>query len=125
MSLKNSSRIGCVGIMCLVLLAGSGRASAQGVGNLGSLPGPIIPMNGPGGWSIGNPAAPIAIQLDPTGPVWLKKFGDPAGNPMVVNVPIATFPLHETIQIAPNLPWADWHEDILTPGWAWSPTISF
>jgi hypothetical protein len=98
---------------------------AQGVGNLGSLPGPTIPMTNPGGWDLGNPANPIPVQRDPNGPVWLKHFSDPAGGPLVVTNPGTTFNLHETLVIAPNLPWSDWHENILTPGWAWSPNISF
>ncbi len=115
-----------VSVVASIGLAAAQAALGQGVGNLVSLPGPTIPMDPNGtGWSLGDPINPVPVQRDPNGPVWLKHLGDPTGAPLVVTQPNTTFNLHETLVIAPTLPWSDWHEDILTPGWGWSPNISF
>ncbi len=112
-------------LTALALVAGVVQfANAQGVGNLGSLPGPTIPMNNPGGWDIGGASGPVLVQRDPNGPKWLKHFSDPLGGPITA-VPGQTFNVHELLMIDQPLPWSDWHEDILTPGWEWTNTISF
>src|SRR5580765_2872035 len=102
------------------LLVASGIVLAQGVGNIGVLPGPIIPMNTPGGWDIGNPATgPIPVVRDPNGPAWRKVLTDPNGQQFPA-VPGQVFTLHESLVVAGNLPWSDWHEKINQPFWDWA-----
>lgn len=112
-------------LMGSILLACSHLALAQGVGNLNSLPGPTIPMdpNG-GGWNIGTPPNPVVVDRNPAGPKWVKHLSDQNGGPFTA-VPGQIFNLHETIMIGGTLPWSDWHEEILTPGWEWTNTYSF
>ncbi len=92
---------------------------AQGVGNLGSLPTNFAQVGG--GWNVGTPLTPIPVVRDPNGPKWVKHFFDPNG--LLPVFPGQTFGVHESLIIAPNLPWSDWHEEILTKDWSWSPTI--
>lgn len=76
-------------------------------------------MNAPGGWDIGTPTNPVPVVRDPTGPVWQKILTD-ANNLPVVALPGQTFTLHEVLVVGGNLPWSDWHEDILNPYWDWT-----
>ncbi len=64
-------------------------------------PGPIV--------LIGDPASPIPIDLDPTGPPWFKSITDPSG---VITAP-SLLTMIETIQNVGTEPWLDWHEHIL------------
>lgn len=55
---------------------------------------------------IGNSAAPIPIDLDPSGAPWFKNVGDPQFNvpgPAIVD-------MFETIQNVGTEAWGDWHE---------------
>jgi hypothetical protein len=121
--------VGCI-------LSAAGSASAQGVGNLGSLPTVFtspVPLTG---WVVSQPTGgPVPVVLDPTGPAWGKAFTGPNGNnffypPTSTNNP----PLFvtELLVVAGNKPWTDWHEEVIgvsasgAPdlGWTWSnPTI--
>ncbi len=94
-------------------------AFAQGVGNLQSLP---VNFSTPGGgWVVGTPLAPVPVVRDPNGPKWIKHFSD--ANGLIPVFPGQAFAVHESLVIAPTLPWSDWHEEILTPGWDWSPQL--
>ena len=64
-------------------------------------PGPIV--------FIGDPSAPIPIDLDPTGGPWSKSIIDPNA---VVTAP-GLLTMIETIENAGDEPWYDWHEHIL------------
>lgn len=117
MSTKNASRTGLVTIATLILLAGAGQVFAQGVGNLGSLPIPI-PINSTNTWLVTNAAGgPLPVVLNPNGPVWHKDLLPPPGALIQGGV---TYRLRELLVVAGNLPWTDYHEDILLPGWSWS-----
>jgi len=117
MSTTSVSRFGLVAVAGLVLLAGSGIAMAQGVGNLGQLPVPI-PINSTNTWVVNNAAGgPLPVVLNPTGPVWHKDLLAPPGALIQGGV---TYHLRELLVVAGNLPWADYHENILTPGWNWT-----
>jgi hypothetical protein len=35
------------------------------------------------------------------------------------------YQVHEFLVISGNLPWSDWHENIIEPGWEWSPNVTF
>ncbi|HVP12070.1 MAG TPA: PEP-CTERM sorting domain-containing protein [Phycisphaerae bacterium] len=100
------------------MLLAAGSAQAQGVGNPGQLP-VAIPMNTSTGWDISNGATggPVPVVLDPLGPVWHKDLLPPPGAQIFGG---QTYTLHELLVVAGNLPWTDYHEDILTPGWNWS-----
>jgi hypothetical protein len=96
-------------------------ALGQGVGPpLGG-----VPMNyqqSGSGWVIpdlGTPRQPVA--LDPAGPPWIKILGGPGGAGVFANVG-DTFTIHERLVISGTLPWTDWHEQILEPGWEWVPS---
>ncbi len=39
----------------------------------------------------------------------------------MVVLPGSVFKVHELLVVGGNLPWSDWHEQILTPGWEWLP----
>lgn len=90
----------------LTLIVFSGQAYAQGTatGPFTSHivdPGPIV--------LIGDPASPIPIDLDPTGPPWFKSITDPNA---VITVP-TLLTMIETIENVGTEPWYDWHEHIL------------
>lgn len=102
------------------LLAVVAGAHAQGVGNIGALPG-IIPMDSTGHWFIGT----YGVVRDPNGPKWHKTLvGDPTGAPVTAQ-PGQIFSLSESLFIEGNLPWMDWHEEIVTPGWSWVDPVVF
>lgn len=103
-------------VMVGVLLTAA-TGYGQGVGNLGSLPGSFI-VQPPGHFEVVAPTGgPIPVALNPAGPQWIKKF-ELGG---LVAGPGQQFTVHEFLQVAGNLPWQDWHEQVLTPGWDWSP----
>jgi MYXO-CTERM domain-containing protein len=65
------------------------------------------------------------VVRDPNGPKWHKTLvGDPTGAPVIAQ-PGQIFSLSESLYIEGNLPWMDWHEEILTPGWDWVNPILF
>lgn len=110
-------------------------ALAQGVGNLGSLP-TSFPTGAPAnGWTVITTAGPIPVVLDPTGPVWGKNFTGPNGGTFTYAPTSPTnpaLPVTEVLQVAGNLPWTDWHENVIgidtlglpDPNWSWAnPTI--
>jgi PEP-CTERM motif len=101
-----------------LVLAGGGRVMAQGVGNVGSLPNLIQANTSATGWDIGVPS-PLPVVLNPAGPAWQKILVGPNNLP-VVAVPGQTFYLHEVLTVSGNLPWSDWHEQILNPYWDWT-----
>jgi hypothetical protein len=77
-----------------------------------------------GGWTIpdlGNPRQPVI--RDPNGPPWPKILTDVGGAALVAN-PGATFFIHERLIIDGTRDWADWHEEILDPGWEWNPAVN-
>lgn len=113
-----SKSIVCVAVVAV--LAAAGASYAQGVGNPGALP-QFIPLDPSGtGWFIGT----HGVVRDPNGPKWHKTlFGGPTAP--VVAQPGQIFSLSESLFIAGNLPWSDWHEEILTPGWDWVSPIAF
>ncbi len=107
-------------VVSIVLVAGQ-LALAQGVGNLGSLPTQFETSNPPTGWVVVDPAGgPIPVSLDPNGPVWGKNFTGPQGSNFVY--PAGSLPLavSEMFVVSGNLPWTDWHEDVLDPAWTWA-----
>jgi hypothetical protein len=114
---------------CLVVasisFAVAQMALAQGVGNLGSLPTQFETPIPPTGWNVVDAAGgPIPVSLDPNGPVWGKNFTGPNGGPFSYPAFGPPLPVHELLVVAGNLPWTDWHEDVLDPNWAWAnPTI--
>ena len=112
---RTASLMSVASVSILFCTAG---ALAQGVGNLPALP-IIIPGNAAtGGWVVG----PVEVVRDPNGPKWIKHFTDPNGGPFTA-IPGQMFSVIEQLYIAPQLPWSDWHEEILTPGWDWAGPI--
>jgi hypothetical protein len=88
----------------LLMFSHSAQAQGTATGPITSHivdPGPIV--------VIGDPASPIPIDLDITGPPWLKNIADPFGN-IIGGGPLD---LNETIINVGNEPWLDWHEHIL------------
>ncbi|MDM8009129.1 MAG: PEP-CTERM sorting domain-containing protein [Phycisphaerae bacterium] len=115
-------------ILAVTITVGPQMSFAQGVGNLGSLPNLFLSPVPITGWSVdsGIPTNPwLPVQIDPTGPQWVKTFTGQNGQPIVA-VPGQTFTLQELLVVAPTQSWEDWHEHILTPGWEWvQPTVFF
>jgi hypothetical protein len=115
-------------VVALIGLGASQMALAQGVGNLGSLPTLFPGPNPPTGWIVGSPTAPIPVVRDPLGPVWSKSFTGPNGGPFAHPALGPALPVQEFLVVAGNLPWADWHEDVMgidasgaqDPGWVWA-----
>lgn len=94
-------------VLALALFALCNTALAQGTatGPFTSHivdPGPIV--------LIGDPAGPIPIDLDPTGPPWFKSITDP--NNVILNPAGELLTMVETIQNVGTEPWYDWHEFI-------------
>ncbi len=114
-------------IVAISLIA-SPMALAQGVGNLASLP-TQFQASPPNGWIVISPTGgPIPVVLDPLGPVWKKDFTGPNGGPFQQPALGSALPVTEVLQVAGNIPWTDWHEDVVgidasgapDPGWVWS-----
>jgi hypothetical protein len=84
------------------------------------------PPSDPAGWYWGGPhdptygGTPVIVYLDPDGQPIEKFLQAPIAEP-------TTYVLTETIRAiappdesgVPYMDWADWHEQILTPGWEW------
>lgn len=108
-------------VVALVGSVASQAVLAQGVGNLASLPTQFETSNPPTGWVVVDPnGLPIPVSLDPAGPVWKKDFTGPNGGPF--SYPALSPPLYvsEHLIVAGNIPWTDWHEDVLDPNWTWA-----
>lgn len=90
--------------LLLACVTFSQSVSAQGVA--GGLVTNHILQPGPQA-IIGNPTAPILIDLDPNGIPWFKNIGDPAPH-HAPGLSIVT--LTETIQNVGTEAWGDWHE---------------
>lgn len=72
-----------------------------------------------GGWDIFDASGgPQVVIRDPSGLPWYKDLLTHPGQ--VVN-PGDVFKVHELLVVGGSLPWADWHEQALTPGWEWLP----
>ena len=110
--------------MSLILVASlltASSALAQGVGNGGSLPIQFQQSTANGGWNVVDPTGtPIPVQLDPNGPVWSKVFSGPGGGNFSQPAFGPPLPVYEALQVAPNLPWSDWHEEVVHPDWVWT-----
>jgi hypothetical protein len=135
--LNRSRNMQALKIRNVVVVAGlslvtAQMAMAQGVGNLGSLP-TTFPLQTPGGWTVGNAAAPVPVVLDPNGPQWGKSFVGPNGGPFSYAPTSTTNPplnVQEFLQVDPTSPaWTDWHEDVIgidgltgatDPNWIWT-----
>lgn len=111
----------CVAIASLAAIP---LVQAQGVGNLAVLPHTFQQQTPGGGWTIGGAAGPIGVVRDPNGPKWIKNLEGPQGGPFVAP-PGSIHTVQELLQIEGNLPWLDWHEEIITPGWEWAQPIVF
>ncbi len=107
------------GIAVLVIagvMLTSGYSYGQGVGNLGALPSVFPGDPAVGGWFIGQ----YPVERDPNGPAWIKNLTNPNGGNIIAQ-PGQMFTVQESLIISGSLPWSDWHEQILTPGWDWAP----
>jgi hypothetical protein len=112
-------------VIVAISLAVSQAALAQGVGNLGALPTQFATATPPNGWDVVDATgAPIPVVLDPAGPVWGKEFTGPNGGAFSYPALSPPLPVHESLLVSGNLPWTDWHEEVLSPDWSWAnPTI--
>jgi hypothetical protein len=119
--MKTQNRVTLVWV-AIVSLVVSQTAMAQGVGNLSSLPTQFetsIPPSS--GWVVVEPTGlPVPVSLDPKGPVWRKNFTGPNGGPFVYPALSPPLTVSEHLVVAGNLPWTDWHEDVLDPNWTWA-----
>lgn len=110
-----------IAVVASLLAALPASVLAQGVGNL-----PALPTSfdlGPAGWQIVSAAGtPIPVVRDPNGPPWIKNLNGSGSAPLVAQ-PGFSAQVHEMLQVSGNLPWTDWHEDILSPGWSWVPVF--
>lgn len=109
-----------VGLVSLSSLLTAGPVFAQGVGNLSALPTQFQTPTPATGWNVVDAAGgPIPVILDPTGPVWGKNFTGPNGGNFFYPAGSPPLSVHESLVVAGNLPWTDWHEDVLDPAWSW------
>jgi hypothetical protein len=110
-----------VGLVIAGLLLAPGTVMAQGVGNLAALPSQFSSATSPPtNWLVLQPTGgPIPVVRDPLGPPWAKTFTGPNGQPFQAN-PFQSVTLQEALTVAGNLPWGDWHADILNPNWSWT-----
>lgn len=119
--MKAQRIMGTAVLAAIGMLVAAGPIYAQGVGNLPALPNVFPADPDLGGWFIGQ----YGVVRDPNGGPWIKNLVSPTGG-NVIAAPGQTFTLLESLIIAPNLPWSDWHEQILTPGWDWTgPAVLF
>jgi hypothetical protein len=129
--MKVSQSIVMMVLVAAGLLFAAGPVAAQGVGNLGSLPTSFQTGTPPNGWNVISTAGPIPVVLDPTGPLWGKSFTGPNGSNFLyppTSPSNPALPVTELLQVAGNLPWTDWHEDVVgvtasgfpDPGWTWA-----
>jgi hypothetical protein len=116
--------------LSIVALAGvvaSQMALAQGVGNVGSLPTQFEMSNPLNGWVVADPSgASIPVSLNPSGPAWSKNFTGPNGGPFSQPALGPALPVQEFLLVSGNLPWTDWHEDVVgidasgAPDYSWT-----
>ena len=78
-------------------------------------------------WNIGSSASRIDVTFDPNAGKWIKTLTDHAGRTIEADdEPIAGFystvgfNLFEWLIVDGTIPWTDWHQEILTPGWTWA-----
>ncbi|MGB9626102.1 MAG: PEP-CTERM sorting domain-containing protein [Phycisphaerae bacterium] len=126
--MKTQNTIKMLAVVSASLLAAQ-AALAQGVGNIGSLPTQFVTTNPPNGWVVADPAGgPIPVELNPSGPQWSKAFTGPNGGPFAQPAFGPPLPVTEVLVVSGNLPWTDWHEDVIgvdasglpDPGWVWA-----
>lgn len=130
--MKTQNTVKVLAVVSASLVAAQ-AALAQGVGNIGSLPTQFETTNPPSGWIVADPAGgPIPVELNPSGPQWSKAFTGPNGGPFAHPAFGPALPVQEFLVIGGNLPWTDWHEDVMgidangtpDPGWVWAnPTL--
>lgn len=59
----------------------------------------------------------VDVALDPAAGRWQKDLLLPAGTPVPEGTSLT---LVEILSVDGSLSWAGWHEEIITPGWAWT-----
>jgi len=123
MNVKRTAKL--VFLAAAVSAATAGVAWGQGVGNLPWLPFQFETGVPPTGWVVADPTGlPIPVVLDPAGPTWRKHLTGPNGGPFFHPALGPPLPVTEVLVVAGNLPWTDWHEDVVHPDWAWvNPSI--
>jgi hypothetical protein len=77
-----------------------------------------------GGWRtvIGTPSDPVFVELDPTGPVWLKHLTTQDDAPISYYGQVVR--LEENLLVGGSLPWTGWHSQADTEGFRshyWTP----
>lgn len=117
--MKTQKTVGMASMFGLAVLVAAATSYGQGVGNLGSLP---TTFYGPNAFVVADPAgAPVGVEFNPAGPAWIKTFDFGA----VLPQPGQQFTVYESLQVTGNLPWQDWHEKALSPGWDWDLATTF
>jgi hypothetical protein len=120
-----------IAIVAAVLIAGV-QAQAALIGVSASDNSDVEPtitlhqMNANNQWIIGSPSRPIEVELDPSQGAWLKGLGgmNSFGIPGPVEAETGdTFFVEEHLVVSGDVPWTDWHEEILTPGWDWGDVV--
>jgi hypothetical protein len=124
-------------LLPLLILTGAGTASlGQGVGGASptetthTLVGRYQIPEAPKQWEtrIGEPGAPIGVELDLAGPVWVKHLlrDGPPGSML----PEHHIYLYEYLMITGERSWSGWTQEIHEPGFEWVlgsplPDVSF
>jgi hypothetical protein len=126
--MKTLARItGAAAIVVLVNFAAPPPALAILVGNgsgTGATSSYDVAIAPPLFWVVSNGFPlpnPLEVALDPAAGPWTKTFNlvaAPTGNDLTL-APNDIVGILEDLVVAGDTPWTDWHETILTPGWAW------
>ncbi len=119
---------GVVVVGAVLVVVTAAPAQTQGFGASGGS-GPSMEsdhyMDSSGdGWTIGSEGDSIQVTFDPDAGPWIKTLVGPDGGGFYADDTGQFWPqsytLTEWILIGPGPDWTDFHEEILTPGWAMS-----
>lgn len=106
--------VNSVGAVVIPASADSSRPSVETNHDMQTMPGGA-------GWEIGSANNGVGVSLDPTAGPWIKTLLGINGGPVNADDTGYTNPnsyqLVENLVIGGNLPWTDFHEIVLTPGW--------
>lgn len=109
--------------LAIIIGTGTGATTSQtysGTGNGGCTAGGCE-------WNVGSSTSRIDVAFDSGAGKWLKTLTDPTGGaieaddePSAGIFSTLGFNLFEWLIVDGTIPWTDWHQEILTPGWTWA-----
>jgi len=129
LSLKGSAIRALVLVLAIVGLSANVQAAPPFGASGGSGPSTTSSYNLAGtGWVVDDGSFPAAfgfqeVAFDPTAGPWHKRLvgidgGDFAASDTGVPA-LMIFGVSEWVTVGGTVPWTDWHEEIMQPGWRW------